>query len=45
MNLAQLEERSRKFASVVTSIFHLKQGDVIALLASDSVNRSNGSNV
>ena len=38
INLAQLEEKCRRFASAVTSKFQIKAGDTIAVFASDSVN-------
>lgn len=37
LTLEQLEEQSRKFASVLVTTYSIKPGDVVAILASDTV--------
>ena len=40
LTLAELEEKSRRFASVVTVDFDIRPGDAIALFAADTVSRT-----
>lgn len=37
LTLEQLEDRSRKFAYVLVTTYSIKPGDVVAILASDTV--------
>lgn len=43
LTLVELEEKSRRFASVVTVMFDIKPGDVIAIFAADTVSKMLGS--
>ena len=40
LTLAELEEKSRRFASVVTVDYGIRPGDAIAIFAADKVSRT-----